>query len=213
MKNIRTLGLLSGILFVAGWLTSAYAIQLGYTVVGSDLDVNDSDPGLVLQYSLAAPHGSFTLDDGQSETFAFAEIWTDETFVNADDLVSKSVSATIIFNPPLFDATIPGLSAGVTFSGVIQAGVLLWNSPQTFILSDRTFQLELSNAVFNLGLFGLTSGEKCGAEVYATVTQLSSSAATASEVSVPDGGGTVLLLGLALTSLGFLSRFRTNSPL
>ncbi len=203
MKNIRTLGLLAGMLFLAGWLTSAYAIPLGYTVTGSDLDLNDSDPGLVLQRSLYGLPGTFSLDDGESERFAFADIWTDETFVNADDLVSKTALATVSFNPPLLDATVSGLSSGVMFSGIFQAGVLLWNSPKTFILSDRTFNLELSNSVFNTGLFGLTDGEKYGATIYATVTQLSSSG-----VSVPDGGSTVLLLGMAFTGLGLLSRRR-----
>ncbi len=207
MNRLRTLGVLAGLLFAAGWLTSASAIPLDYTVSGTNLELNDSDPGLVLNYSLYGLPGTFTLDDGGSNSFAFADIWTNETFVNPDDMTSRTISASINFSNPLVDATVSGLTSGINLFGFMQSGVVVWNSPMNLGAADRTFELSLNNATFNTGFFGLHHGENYGATIYATVKQISSpnSVSSLTAASVPDGGSTALLLGTAMTSLGLLS--------
>jgi VPDSG-CTERM motif len=86
-----------------------------------------------------------------------------------------------------------------------------------FLTSDRTFTIELSDAIFN-ELEGhrdagpiIDAGEEGHAVVRATITQTASSAPP----SVPDTGSTAMLLGLGLFAVAF-ARSRlvptANSP-
>jgi hypothetical protein len=79
--------------------------------------------------------------------------------------------------------------------------VLQWNAPvSTFTLGDRVFCVSLNDAIFNLGLFGLSEGECYGATVKAKVKQISSTS------PVPDTGGTLLLLGLSVSAIALLAK-------
>jgi hypothetical protein len=138
------------------------------------------------------------MNDGQSFTFRFFDIWTDETTVNDDDTFARPISATLNFSVPDFYAEIGGDTVGINFLGIIQAGQVIWDDPApTFTAGDRKFTIDLSNETFNLGLFGLSGGQHFGASVDATVTQVSSYAPSPT-TAVPDSGSTVLLLGLGL---------------
>jgi hypothetical protein len=195
-----TLAALATTAIMAIAVPHADAIPLAYDIgTGSSVNANTGS-GLELEWSLASNLSSqaFVLDDGQSFTFRFFDIWTDETSVNDDDTVSRPISATLNFSVPDFYAEIGGDTVGVSFLGIIQAGKVIWDDPApTFTAGDRKFSIDLSNETFNLGLFGLNGGEHYGASVDATVTQIGSYAPSPT-TAVPDSGGTVFLLGLSL---------------
>jgi hypothetical protein len=142
---------------------------------------------------------SFLLGDGEHYTFAFFDIWTPETTVNPDDLNNQLITAVLDFDVPDIDATIGGETFGISIFGILQGGALQWSGPTVVTVSDRTFQVELSDETFNFGLFGLTEGEACGATVKAKVTQLYSHS-TPPIVPTPTAalGGLALLSGLVL---------------
>ena len=77
------------------------AVALSYTVSGGSVLANQGD-GLIVNTSLSLPSTPFTFNliDGQSETFSFFKIWTEETTVNPDDEAGKSISATLYFSDP-----------------------------------------------------------------------------------------------------------------
>jgi hypothetical protein len=169
------------------------AMALSYTVSGGSVSAN-SDDGLIINTSLALPQTpySFSLNDGESKTFSFFNIWTTETYVNADDKVPRDISATLFFSDPLTNATVEGLTfGGSIWWGLAQWGQVVWENPApTFTAPDgRVFMVDLTDAIFNLGLWGLNEGLCYGATVKACVTQI--------RTSVPDKGSTAMLLGSA----------------
>ena len=187
---------------------SAFAITKHYELgAGSFVSANSTDPGLVISTSInpGVSGTSFNLDDGQSSTFSFFQIWTTETTFNADDTVPQPISATLDFTDPTTGVTVKG----VTFGGTLllgQYGNVQWNGPVTVdVPGDRSFLVTLNNATFNAGFVGLsangnspTSGDdnnSNGATIRATVKQVS---------SVPDGASTAGMLGLAFLGLGAL---------
>jgi hypothetical protein len=181
----------------------AFAIPMAYEVgAGSTVAGNFNDPGLVIKTSLASglENIAFTLEDGQSKTFNFFKIWTDEADVGSDDKSKKAISATLDFDVPDEAFSLYGQTFGVS-GFLLQSGKIEWNGPATFTAGGRTFSIALSNEVFNKGLFGLDKGVNHGAYVEATVKQISSS-----RVSVPDNGSTAMLLGLAFLSFAFIRR-------
>jgi hypothetical protein len=189
--------LTGSLLLAAAVATTTWAVPTNY-VIGSGSTVvanQDSENGLSIETSLASglTGTSFVLNDGQSQTFDFFNIWTNETSVN--------ISATLNFSDPLLGASVGGVTFGGWFFwglGIADWGEVVWDTPAPiFSVGDRSFQLTLSDETFNAGPWGLSAGETYGATVKATVTQLSSSVA-----HVPDSGSTALLLGLALTGLG-----------
>jgi hypothetical protein len=203
-------GLLAGFILSIALVPGAFAVPKYYEISGGSINGNYSDPGLVINTSLAPGLAgtSFTIDDGASSTFNFFSIWTNETTVNADDTVSKSISATLNFSDPLTGATVNGVTfGGSIFFGLAQWGQIQWNGPATITLGDRIFSMSLSDEIFNPGLFGLGNGASCGAIIRATITQISS-AAKPSGAPVPEQGNTALLLGGALTGLVLFSRRR-----
>src|SRR4051812_9267742 len=150
-----------------------------YTIGSGSVSADTAEPGLVIQTLVkpTVPGTSFTLNDGGSFTFAFFDIWTNEPTINADDLVSSPISATLNFTNPFTGATVNGITVGGKWnSGLSQWGTLTWNGPITVnIPNDRSFTISLTDATFNYGFGGLQEGMVCGATVSATITQTSSS--------------------------------------
>ena len=188
---------------------TAHAIPLVYEI-GSESTINaNTGSGLQLHWEFDANLSSqaATLNDGDSFTFKFFDIWTDETSVDADDKDPKSITATLNFDVPSFDAAVIGSTVGVSFLGIIQLGAIIWEDPApTFTVGNRTFAVDLSNEIFNLGIFGLNEGEACGATVSATVKQLSSSSTSFPSNPVPDSGATAVLLGFGLLGIALYQR-------
>jgi hypothetical protein len=170
-----------------------------YDVSDTDSDVYGdafSDPGLVIKTAFVAglDNEIFDLENGESHTFDFFKIWTDEGSINTDDLDDQDVTAVLGFDlPPGTQVHVEGSSTGlVAFYGLFQGGGVSWDGPVTVTTSDRVFTVELSDEEFNWGLFGLNDGYRHGAIVEATVTQVSA-------VPLPSAAwlGFVLLGGIA----------------
>jgi hypothetical protein len=181
------------------------AFGLSYTISGGSVSAANSGDGLLLQTSLNFPAitpFTFSLNDGQSYSFNFFDIWTMESTVNPDDEIKRAISATLSFSDPVTSATIGGITVGGSFlKGLTQWGEVKWNNLDPLNVGGRTFRISLTDEVFNAGLFGLNDGPHYGATVRATVEQIGTSA-------VPDGGSTAMLLGLSLLGIGLVSRKR-----
>lgn len=203
-EKMKTLRQITGVILFAAAFQGLMAVPLGYDIGGaSSVSANSTDPGLVISTSLSAGLSSvaFTLNDGQSSTFAFFNIWTNEGSVESDDTASKPISAYLDFAVPMPNSgtTVDGETYGVRtgFLGNIQYGQLVWDGPVIVTASDREFVITLSNEVFN---YGELWGTGCkGATVEATVTQRSS--------SVPEASATLSLLGLGMLAIAGFRRF------
>jgi hypothetical protein len=193
---------------------SASAISEFYQISNGSVTAQSSEPGLVIDTMVKAtvPGTSFNLDDGQSFTLSFFDIWTDETKVNGDDQIPYAISATLNFSDPFTGATVNGVTVGGSFfKGLSQWGEVTWNGPVTVSLSgDRVFQISLSDEHFNFGFGGIEEGMMCGATVEATITQISSEG-PGGEVGgkpTPESGSTAALLGTGLSGLILFARKR-----
>jgi hypothetical protein len=196
--------------------SSGLAGSLNYTLASGAVTANAAEPGLVIDTMVkpTVAGTAFSLNDNQSFTFDFFDIWTDEPKINADDLISSPISATLNFSDPFTGATLNGITVGGKWmGGLSQWGALTWNGPVTINTGDRTFQITLSDVdQFNYGFGGVGSGMVCGATVQATITQITSGIPPESgNRPVPEGGKTALLLGSALVGLRALARHRRSN--
>ena len=197
-----------GLFLSAASLSSTLALSRTYDVgTGSSVTANTSvNDGLAIRTELASGLSSqlFTLNDGQSHTFNFFKIWTDETAVDADDWVPRTITARLDFESPDVTAQVQGITFSATLLGHSGGGVLwndalVWNDSVTVSLADRVFKVTLNDAYFDLAQGGLGNSP---AIITATVKQISSGGITA----VPDAGSTVALLGAALGAMAMLRR-------
>jgi hypothetical protein len=214
MRDIRVRLAWVGMVLSLALVPAAIAVPKYYEIAGGNINGHINDPGLVINTSLAGGLSgtSFTLNDGGSSTFNFFNIWTNETTINSDDLISYSITATLNFSDPLTGATVNGVTfGGSVLFGLSQWGQVQWAGPTTITLGDRVFSLSLSNEMFNIGLFGLNEGQACGAMVEATVTQISSTVTNPTGSPVPEHGNTGLLLGAAVAGFAVFSRRRILS--
>ena len=183
-----------------------YEIGNGSTVSPFQGPEPPGGSGLVIQYAISPTLAgtNFILDDGQMTTFSFFDIWTDETTVNSDDTVARTITATLDFFVPNVDPTITGTTVGQrVFFGILQNGQLTWDGPVIVnVPGDRSFKVTLSDETFNFGLFGLFPGEHKGATVEAKIEQLTS------VLPVPENANTAICLAGALAGLVALGRFR-----
>lgn len=147
---------------------SATPFSASYTVF-----VNSVDPGLVIQtnHGPGSP-GSFAnvnvvVNGGPTLLSNLFALWTNETTVNNDDLVAKPISVSFAFTQPTnFGGTDSGTTVGVQeFFGLVQSGQVHWNDPVKFETSFGTVTLNLFDATFNEGLFGLHEGTRHGAYI------------------------------------------------
>lgn len=197
MKGLIAVGLI-----VVGSAGFANADMLGYEIGnGSSVDAA-VDPGLVINTELDANLGdvSFMLDDGDSFTFDFFDIWTPETTLNPDDFVPQAISATLDFDVPDEVVIIDGATGGgLTFFGLVQFGYVVWSDPVTVMTTRGDFEVSLNNATFNGGFFGLNEGQGDGATIQATVTQINSNLQ-----AIPAPGAAVL----AMMGMGGIASLR-----
>jgi len=181
-------------------MASATLISAGYQV-----NLNDSDPGLVVDSADYADNPfSFDLDEGESVTFNLFKIWTTETTVNDDDTVPQPISVDFNFtSPDLMNGSVSGNTVGETILwGTFQGGDLTWGAPLQLsfgALGDGLLEVSLFDTAFNSGIFGLGS---YGAKVKAEVKLL----AEASEVPEPS---TLAMLGIGLLGVGLRARRRS----
>ncbi|HZZ43276.1 MAG TPA: hypothetical protein VFE58_10085 [Tepidisphaeraceae bacterium] len=222
MKNVKRAAQLAAVLALGmgasvGWGASTVEYSLGN---GSSVSVLSSDPGLVLQTSLALTlPNTFTLNDGDSTLpFSFFNIWTNEADVNLDDLVPMPITAMLDFALPAGVGTVEvdGQTRGeLVVRGTLKSGgVVSWDGPAEYTNSaGLDFTVTLSDETFNLGpkfqIGTLDPGNTYGATVTAMVHQISSPDIAAgplpTAVPTPEAGvaGMVLMAGM-----GFWKRMR-----
>lgn len=131
------------------------------------------DPGLALQANPRSDLFSFTLDKGESTTFALFDIWTDESHVGHDDRIEQDISAAVSFSTPTAFGNLSGSSVGSSvWYGFVQQGEVTWGNPLSLGFGNGgLLSIALSNETFNKGYFwGLSKGEKHGASVEMTAT-------------------------------------------
>ncbi len=219
MNKEKLFPALIALVVIAAVIPSALAVPKYYELGNGSSVSAFSGPeppgggGLVIQTMVepGVAGTNFTLDDGQTYSFELFDIWTNETYVNSDDTVPRQITATLDFAVPSSDPTITGDTVGTgIFCGIIQFGQVSWNGPATVVLSgDRTFQVSLSDEIFNIGLFGLSDGPCWGADVKACITQIDS--VVVAQETVPDTGNSALLLGVAVVAIGLMAG-RTRFP-
>jgi VPDSG-CTERM motif len=217
--------------------SNASAVPLTYQVgIGSTVSLyteapgapNFAQTGLGLAYSpLVTIPFSFTLNDNGFQdfdetgidqfSFDFFKIWTTEEIAEADEFTHKNITATldltslgpsvITGSAPLNGTFLNGTAIPMTQTTRWQ-GNAVWNNPApSFVATDRTFIVDLSDVTFNATVGDIregpviNGGEEGAAVVRATITQTASSVP-----SVPDTGSTALLLGLGFVVVAFARR-------
>src|SRR5699024_4458817 len=147
------------------------------------------------------------LDEGDSVSAPLFKIWTDETSVNNDDVVSKPISADFSFLlPQIFNGSVTGSTIGgrVCVFGLcgLNQGEVAWDGPADIYFgpnNDGHIRITLTDETFNWGPIGTLPGEFFGATVEGTMTLI------ADATAVPAPGG-LAAFGFVLLGLGALLR-------
>lgn len=199
-RTLLALGLLASTVIAAPAFASV-DIAGTFTVAA-----HSSDPGLVID--ITNNNGVVVPNLGNTpQTFNLFTISTDEGSVNyGEDTVHYPITVDFTFsapNPTTGGAPVSGQTYGQYFGflNIGQEGVLQWTGgPQTFNFGNGgQFEVALSNAVFNKGLFGLG---KVGANVTGTFTLLHDSA-------VPEPAAWAMMIaGFGLTGAAMRRRRR-----
>jgi hypothetical protein len=210
MMNFRKLVVSAGFAAALAVPTSSWALVFNgnFFFTGSAF----SEPGLRVK-STATGAGnanpfSFAIEDGQMKKFKIAKLWTDETWVNADDKVPQDIALNVNITSPFADSgRVEGTTKGKSIAfGLLQWGKLKWDDPLTFKDDEfGTLTVALSGGKFNKGLFGLCPGECKGLNVHAKVSYHGQPA------PVPLPASLVLLLS-AVGAIGLFGRRAGNNP-
>lgn len=203
--------------FIAALVASAgiatignVAEAAGFTLDSYSVDLNDTDPGLVVNWApiLGSPT-AFDLAVGESFYTGLFSIWTDETTVNAgEDQAPKPISVNFNFSlPDAFGGSVTGNTGGYrVFGGLFQGGAVEWDGPSVFSFGNGgQLAVSLFDATFNQGFLGLKEGEKYGATVKAKFTLISDSIPEPEDVPEP-----MALLGLGLVGTSLMARKRSR---
>jgi hypothetical protein len=169
-------------LVAAGLLASTMSVPaMAVEFVGSYTTAgHSSGDGLLIKTTPGPQNISFDIDQGESTGWLkLFNIWTDETDVNwGEDTSPKAFTLTFNFDSPDFDGVANGVTFGVNYI-ITQYGVLEWANGGHFDFAfgnGGLLSLDLTDADFNKGLFGLDEGKKHGDKVYGKFTLESVSA-------------------------------------
>lgn len=225
-KYVSRAVVLSGVMALGMGASASHGASLMSYSLGSGSSVSalSADPGLVVHTQTVIPSNvlnpnGFSLNDGESYTFNFFNIWTDEADVNPDDLVQRTITATLDFDSPVDTGiSIGGQTRGkMVITGTLQSGGhVSWNGPAEYVgLDGLDFRVTLSDADFNLGPFlrigQTTPGQAYGATIQATIYQVSSPDGAAGGPPAPTAVPTPAASmggGMLVAALGAWRRFR-----
>jgi len=203
---------------VIGAASDAYATQIEGTAT---VNAVSSDPGLVVKTDVLGPI-SLNLQNNVSQTVDLFRIWTDESYVNLDDIWDSSASVTFTFDvpSPQFGGNVNGTTSGawrLNWRNPSYGEIGDWDDPLVLGFGpsgDGILEISLSEEVFNEGPYGwsqgspgqLTPGKQYGANVQAEFLMTQTpSVGQITAVPVP---ATIGLFGFGLAGLGAVMRYR-----
>ncbi|HEY2358781.1 MAG TPA: PEPxxWA-CTERM sorting domain-containing protein [Phenylobacterium sp.] len=137
--------------FAAGLATSAAATTYvgSYTITDNIGNNFLGSQGLVVETlnDLNNPF-SFSLTGNNGTTVDLFDIWTNETHLDSDDLVSRGIKVTFTFTQPGHQGgDVNGQTFGV--NGTIDNGQVTWNGPLALNFGGTALTITLGNATFN----------------------------------------------------------------
>jgi len=207
-RKYLMVALLAGVLTLGGFTASMASSAVNFDLgPGSSIDTSATASGLLMWANVynQVQNQAFTLSEGESNTFLFAKMGTNESSINRDDLVPQDVTAYVNFYLPNSDVSVSGVTVGTTASWNFYQGWQATWTPTTILMLDGTeFTVTLSDASFQSGLW-LGPDGACGdayANIYATVTLDKS--------PVPEPA-TMLLFGTGLIGLAGFRKKRKNT--
>jgi len=153
---------------------------------------------------------AFLLDVGDSHTFKFGRMGTQESWINKDDLKAMEVTASLDFDLPDITQDISGESIG--FSGRLhfkQGWQVIWNDPVYVDFGNGgRYAIELSDAKFSSTWWQGPDGpcwSDGAADIFATITL--ESAPEPASAPVPEPATAILLaIGVGLLGVTRLTR-------
>jgi len=182
-----------------------YEFELG---AGSWINTTGTNSALQL-YAIVNPdldNISFSLSEGESNSFKFATVGTTESWINDDDINPKTATAHIDFDvPDQVGDIIRGTSVGFAgFLSFAQGWNLTWNDP---VFVETTDGLKFSIDLTDVGYYSLLwQGPSGSADVYAKIKLISEPNSNGDPPSSVPDADIMWLLGPAVIVLGFLGR-------
>ena len=142
-----------------------------------------SDPGLVVSVDPAPASFSLNIADGQSTAVKLFEIYTTESYLNADDFAPQSFNAEFTFDEPSASGTISGATGAFT-ALIFSGGYVTWGDPLVINLADGgLLTVQLFDATFGFGP-GFSFGD-ARAEIYGKFSYTAGSNGGGDVSSVP----------------------------
>jgi len=190
------------VLLMAAFLMAASGVALADSFTfdmgdSSWIDTSGTASALEMWADVYGSVGSevFTLNEGDSYSFLFAQMGTHESDVNPDDLIPGAVTAYVDFDIPSLTGDVDGVTVGFRggWLGFTQGWDLVWSDPVVVdFAGGGKFSLELSDASIRNGWWVGPDGlfDNAYADISATVTLIDAPA-------IPEPA-TISLLGLAL---------------
>lgn len=187
------------VMMLLGFHGSAGALPIEFALDSIDVELNDQDPGLVLNWSTIGPYDPFELEVGGTHTMNLFTLGTDESWVNwGEDTVWKEITVSFNFSAPpgSEEGTIQGQSRGIW---LIQAGYVEW-------LDDIVITFEgggeFGIALHDVLIWPLGSPKT----VEATITYLQEPASGQEPVVPVPEPVSILLLGMGLLGMAGIQR-------